>query len=45
MTDLKAEAREIIIEMAKFIERYVITTESTKLITKANILLDKLAIK
>ena len=45
MSDLKAETQEIIIEMAAFIERYVLTYESAKLIAKANILLEQLAMK
>ena len=45
MQDLQAEAQEIIIEMAAFIERYVVTTESQNLLAKANILLEQLAMK
>mgnify|MGYP003135034909 CR=1 FL=1 len=39
-TLMTKETRELIREMAEFIERYVLTYESAKLIAKANILLD-----
>ena len=47
MSDLQAEAQEIIIELAEFLERYYLPSSqrSRNLLAKANILLDKLARK
>jgi hypothetical protein len=47
MSDLQAEAKEIIIEMAEFLERYYVPKGqlAINLLAKANILLDKLAMK